>query len=207
MDVDNRGRRDWPLRFPTAEIPAISAKYKNVSQRSSWNNQINIYHRFHAVFIDSSQTAVAALKKKAGGWAEHRSTGLETRSERQGWEGLDMCRVDKWNKRSQRWRKRGRPQRRFAHVVKKDMQRAGVKEEDVRERVTWGRWSTTSYVVCLPPYPAQWDRDQPKIQAGWPAGQRWAQAPWWEGERGSFLQTSTSYRTAGAPWPAPHGQP
>ncbi|PME06485.1 hypothetical protein A8A06_13560 [Escherichia coli] len=34
-------------------------------------------------------------------------------------------------------RRRGRPQRRFMDVVKEDMQRVGVREEDARDRVRW----------------------------------------------------------------------
>lgn len=35
------------------------------------------------------------------------------------------------------WRKRGRLQRRFMYVVKDDMERVEVAEEDAREKVRW----------------------------------------------------------------------
>lgn len=33
--------------------------------------------------------------------------------------------------------KNGRPQRKFMDAVKKDMQKIGAKEEDVRDRMSW----------------------------------------------------------------------
>lgn len=63
------------------------------------------------------------------------------------------------------------------------------------------------WCFCLLPYPARWDRDQPRTQARWPAGRTSARAPWPAGEHGSCPQTLTSCRTVGAPWQAHRGQP